>query len=55
MRIRDPADHDTPDLFAPPPVRREPRLSNCFLCQGEMPCQEPYLCPEGTDYKEAAR
>ena len=42
--MRDPLDHDTPDLFAPAPVRREPRLGDCFLCWGERLCDHPEIC-----------
>lgn len=43
-RMRDPLDFDTPDLFAPPPVRRESRLGDCFLCWGERLCEHPEIC-----------
>lgn len=50
--MRDPLDYDTPDMFAPAPVRREPRLNNCFLCLGEEPCRSPDVCPVGTSYED---
>lgn len=35
---------EQPDLFAPPPVKREPRLGDCFLCWGEHLCETPEIC-----------